>query len=168
MPTWSSMASSPLLHALLIYCQYLSLYLPLQKPPSLPGRNEWLHAILSCQSCIVAIVQHTQISVWIAKCYSASTVNSGCLGQACSQKRSLLSIKKKNNQRKAKVKSSSCPKEMSVSPWKSSKYISQAEVVRVVNFQIKGFENVKFCLFDADQSCLCFSEVANKPAHSCQ
>lgn len=92
-------------------------YLPYQKLCSLPSRKEWLHAIFPCPSCVVAITQHTQISVWIASCYSASTVNSGCLGQACSQKRSLLSVFLKiNNQRKGKVKSSSCPKEMSMAP----------------------------------------------------
>lgn len=163
------MASSPSLHALPMYCQYPSLYLPFQKLPSLPGKKEWLHAIFPCLPHIVAVVQHAQISVWIANCYSASTVNSGCLGQACSQKRSLLSIFLKiNNQRKAKVKSSSCPKEMSASPWKTSKYLIQDRVIGVGNLQIKGFENMKFCLCDADQSCLLFSEVVNRPAHSCQ
>lgn len=116
------MASSVSLHALPKSRQYTSLYLLFQKLLSLLGRKEWLHAIFPHPSHIVAIVQHTLISVWIANCYSASTVNSGCLGQACSKKRSLLSIFLKiNNQRKAKVKNSSCPKETSASPWKTSK-----------------------------------------------
>lgn len=163
------MASSPSLHVLPIYCQYHSLSLPFQKLPSLPGRKEWLHAIFPCPSRIVAILQHTQFSVWIANCYSAATVNSGCLGQACSQKKSWLSVFLKiNNQRKGKVKSSWCPKEMSASLWKTSKYLTQDRVVGVENLQIKGFENMKFCLCDADQSCLLFSEAVNRPAHSCQ
>lgn len=143
-------------------------YLPFQKLCSLPGGKEWLHAIFPCPSCTVAIIQHTQISVWIANCYSASTVNSGCLGQACSQKRSLLSVLLKiNNQRKGKGKSSSCPKEMSTTPQKT-KYLTQDRVVGVGNLQIKRFKNKKFCLCDADQSYLLFSGVVNRPAHSCQ
>lgn len=75
-----------------------------------PAGMEWLHVIFPCPSCTVAVVQHTQIFVWIANGYSASTVNRSCLGQACSQKRFLLSLFLKIIKEREKSKAHRAPK----------------------------------------------------------
>lgn len=101
-------AFHPCLHALPVHHPYPSLNLPFQEVHSL---LVWHDSMSSLHVHLVLLQLYSMHRfVWIANCYSASSMNSSCLGQACSQKGSLLSLFLKIIKEREKSKAHHAPK----------------------------------------------------------